>query len=381
MLATRIPATVITGFLGAGKTTLIRRLIEEADGRRLALIVNEFGDVGVDGDVLAACGSPNCAEEDIIELANGCICCTVADDFLPSIQSLLAQTPPPDHIIIETSGLALPQPLVQAFSWPDIRSRVMLDGVVTVVDGAALAAGEVVADADALEAQRQADPELDHETPVDELFHDQVAAANLLIVSKSDLISADEREAVSGRLAGMTDEHTPVIVTSGDAAPLRAIFGLGLEEEAFARSKDYHHHHHDHDHDDDDHDHDHDDHHHHDHGHDAFTSVVVALEELPDHQAFCARLETVVADHRLLRAKGILPVNGKALPLTVQAVGRRVDHWFGGEAPQNDTPQKGRLVLIGLAATDMDAAARALDGVIIARQGAAQGAAQDSGQD
>ena len=246
MLATRIPATVITGFLGAGKTTLIRRLIEEADGRRLALIVNEFGDIGVDGDVLAACGSPNCAEEDIIELANGCICCTVADDFLPSIQSLLAQTPPPDHIIIETSGLALPQPLVQAFSWPDIRSRVMLDGVVTVVDGAALAAGEVVADADALEAQRQADPELDHETPVDELFHDQVAAANLLIVSKSDLISADEREAVSGRLAGMTDEHTPVIVTSGDAAPLRAIFGLGLEEEAFARSKDYHHHH-DHD--------------------------------------------------------------------------------------------------------------------------------------
>ena len=201
MLATRIPATVITGFLGAGKTTLIRRLIEEADGRRLALIVNEFGDVGVDGDVLAACGSPNCAEEDIIELANGCICCTVADDFLPSIQSLLAQTPPPDHII-ETSGLALPQPLVQAFSWPDIRSRVMLDGVVTVVDGAALAAGEVVADADALEAQRQADPELDHETPVDELFHDQVAAANLLIVSKSDLISADEREAVSGPSPG-----------------------------------------------------------------------------------------------------------------------------------------------------------------------------------
>lgn len=363
MLANRIPATVITGFLGAGKTTLIRRLIEEADGRRLALIVNEFGDVGVDGDVLAACGSPNCAEEDIIELANGCICCTVADDFLPSMQSLLAQNPPPDHIIIETSGLALPQPLVQAFSWPDIRSRVMLDGVVTVVDGAALAAGDVVADADALEAQRQADPELDHETPVDELFHDQVAAANLLIVSKSDLIAEAEKEAVTTRLAGMTDQHTPVIVTSGDAAPLKAIFGLGLEDEAFARSQDYHHHHHH----DDDHDHDHD-HHHHDHGHDAFASVVVELPGLTDHENFCATLETVVKDYRLLRAKGILPVEGKALPLTVQAVGRRVDKWFGGEMSDKSSA-KGRLVLIGLAEADMDAAARDLNGVIVARQG------------
>ncbi|MGC6485889.1 MAG: cobalamin biosynthesis protein CobW [Candidatus Puniceispirillales bacterium] len=366
MMATRIPATVITGFLGAGKTTLIRRLIEEADGRRLALIVNEFGDVGVDGDVLAACGSPNCSEDDIIELANGCICCTVADDFLPSMQALLAQDPPPDHIIIETSGLALPQPLVQAFSWPDIRSRVMLDGVVTVVDGAALAEGAVVGDADALEAQRSADPELDHETPVDELFHDQVAAANLLVVSKSDLISDDARNRVSTRLEEMTEKSTPVIITSGDAAPLKAIFGLDLEEEAFARSKDYHHHHdHDHDHDhDDDHDDHHHHHHHHDHGHDAFTSVVVRLDRLADHEVFCRQLEDVVASHHLLRAKGILPVDGKALPLTVQAVGRRVDSWFGGEASGD-----GRLVLIGLAETDMDAAAAALDGVIIARQG------------
>ena len=149
MSTARIPATVITGFLGAGKTTLIRNIIMQANGKRLALIVNEFGDIGMDGDMLQECGADSCSAEDIIELANGCICCTVADDFLPSIQSLLAQTPPPDHIIIETSGLALPQPLVQAFSWPDIRSRVMLDGVVTVVDGAALAAGEVVADADA----------------------------------------------------------------------------------------------------------------------------------------------------------------------------------------------------------------------------------------
>lgn len=364
MVATRIPATVITGFLGAGKTTLIRRLIEESDGQRLALIVNEFGDVGVDGEVLASCGVPNCSADDIIELANGCICCTVADDFLPSMQKLLEQQPAPDHIIIETSGLALPQPLVQAFAWPDIRSRVMLDGVVTVVDGAALADGMVAADLDALEAQRQADPELDHETPVDELFHDQVAAANILVVSKGDLIGADAATRVSDQLTRMTKGNTPVMVTAGDRAPLKAIFGLGLEDEAFARSEDFHHHHHHDDdhHHEDDHDHHHHHDHDHDHGHDAFHSVVVRLPELPDQQAFLDQLAETARAHGLLRAKGFLRIAGKALPLTVQAVGARVDSYFGGNLPGDE----GRLVLIGLKETDMAAIAASLGADIVA---------------
>ena len=351
MAITRIPATVITGFLGAGKTTLIRNLITKVDGQRLALIVNEFGDVGVDGEVLSSCNAPGCSEDDIIELANGCICCTVADDFLPSIQKLLAQDPQPDHIIIETSGLALPQPLVQAFNWPDIRSRVMLDGVVTVVDGAALADGDVVADHDALEAQRKADPELDHETPVEHLFHDQVSAANLLVVSKGDLIDDAAKDRVSDQLNKLTHGETPVLMTAGQGAPLAAIFGLGLEEEAFARSKDYHHHHHhDHDHDDD-HDHDHDHHHHdHDHGHDDFISSVVSIPEIEDHEVFVARLKEQAKKHGLLRAKGFLKVKGKALPLVVQAVGARVDHYFGGTLNSED----GQLVLIGLKTLDLD---------------------------
>lgn len=351
MVAMRIPATVITGFLGAGKTTLIRRLIEQADGRRLALIVNEFGDVGVDGEVLASCGVENCSADDIIELANGCICCTVADDFLPSMQKLLEQVPAPDHIIIETSGLALPQPLVQAFAWPDIRQRVMLDGVVTVVDGAALADGMVAADLNALEAQRQADPELDHETPVDELFRDQVAAANILIVSKGDLIDGAAGERVTRRLNALTDGTTPVMITRGDTAPLKAIFGLGLEDEAFARSEhfDHHHHHHDDDHDDD-------------HGHDAFHSVVLRLPMLDDHEAFIRNLTATVAEHGLLRAKGFLAIRGKALPLTVQAVGARVDSYFGGTLKDDE----GRLVLIGLKQTDMAAIASSLGGEMIA---------------
>ena len=356
MAATRIPATVITGFLGAGKTTLIRNLIEKVDGQRLALIVNEFGDVGVDGDVLSSCNAPGCSEDDIIELANGCICCTVADDFLPSIQKLLAQDPPPDHIIIETSGLALPQPLVQAFNWPDIKSKVMLDGVVTVVDGAALADGDVVADHDALEAQRQADPELDHETPVEHLFHDQVSAANLLVVSKGDLIDQPAQEKVTAQLKDLTHDQTPVLMTSGQGAPLAAIFGLGLEDEAFARSQDYHHHHHDHDHDHDD---DHDHHHHdHDHGHDDFISRVISIPEIDDQDAFINRLKDQAKAHGLLRAKGFLKVKGKALPLVVQAVGARVDHYYGGSLDGDD----GQLVLIGLKTIDLDQLTDALQG-------------------
>lgn len=137
----KIPATVITGFLGAGKTTMIRNLLTNAGGKKIALIINEFGDLGVDGDVLKGCGAENCTEDDIIELTNGCICCTVADDFIPTMTKLLEREQRPDHIVIETSGLALPQPLVAAFNWPDIRTQVTVDGVITVVDSAAVAAG------------------------------------------------------------------------------------------------------------------------------------------------------------------------------------------------------------------------------------------------
>jgi cobalamin biosynthesis protein CobW len=255
--------------------------------------------------------------------------------------------------------------LVQAFAWPDIRQRVMLDGVVTVVDGAALADGMVAADLNALEAQRQADPELDHETPVDELFRDQVAAANILIVSKGDLIDGAAGERVTGRLNALTDGTTPVMITRGDTALLKAIFGLGLEDEAFARSEhfDHHHHHHDDDHDDD---HGHDDHghddHHDDHGHDAFHSVVLRLPMLDDHEAFIRNLTATVAEHGLLRAKGFLAIRGKALPLTVQAVGARVDSYFGGTLKDDE----GRLVLIGLKQTDMAAIASSLGGEMIA---------------
>ena len=108
----RVPCTIVTGFLGAGKTTLIRHVLAHADGRRLAVIVNEFGDVGIDGEILRGCGDEACPEDNIVELANGCLCCTVADDFVPALDTILARTPQVEHIVIETSGLALPKPLV-----------------------------------------------------------------------------------------------------------------------------------------------------------------------------------------------------------------------------------------------------------------------------
>ncbi len=370
MAPSRIPATVITGFLGAGKTTLIRNIIMQANGRRLALIVNEFGDIGMDGAMLEDCGAESCSAEDIIELANGCICCTVADDFLPSMQTLLAQTPPPDHIIIETSGLALPQPLVQAFNWPDIKSQVMLDGVVTLVDGPALAEGGVAHDLDALEAQRAADEELDHESPIDELFADQIGAANLIVLSKADLLDeaamARARSVVETRL----EATTPIIPVAGGAAPMDAILGLGMEEQAHARSAHAHHHHHH----DDDHAHDHDDdddhhHHHHEHGHDEFSSRIIALDEVGDVDAFQQTIAALASEYGILRAKGRVAVAGKALPYVVQAVGRRVDGYFA----RDRDAVAGRLVVIGMAGLDVAGIAARLGGTLIDENASSQG--------
>ena len=342
-----VSATVITGFLGAGKTTLIRKIIEQANGKRLALIVNEFGDVGIDGLMLDDCGSESCRSEDIIELANGCICCTVADDFLPSMQALLDQSPPPDHIIIETSGLALPQPLVQAFNWPDIKARCRLDGVVTLVDGPALSQGYVVADEAALEAQRRADEELDHESPIDELFEDQIGAANLILISKSDMCSADDISAVKDKLAAELDHPTPTLTINQDNVPVSAILGLHMDEADLKRASHSHHHHHHHD-DDHDHEHDHHHEHEHEHGHDEFASFIIEVGEIADGERFKQNLSELAARYQILRAKGAMPVQGKALPLIVQAVGSRVDSYYASQP----VARSGALVVIGLKGLD-----------------------------
>ena len=361
-MISKIPATIITGFLGAGKTTLIRHMLQNAQGRRIALIINEFGDLGVDGDILKGCGDETCREEDVMELSNGCICCTVADDFIPTMEKLLAREDRPDHIVIETSGLALPQPLVRAFNWPGISTQVTVDGVVTVVDGKAVTEGRFAHSVAAVDAQRQLDENLDHETPLSELFEDQIACADMIVVNKTDLLEGAEAEALVGTLRESSRSGVQVVTTSMGKLPVDVLLGQGIGAESDLDSRhELHHHHHDHS-DEHEHEHDHDnehDHdHHHDHDHDAFESFVVTLGEITDPKAFSDQVSTIIGAHDILRLKGFAAVSGKPMRLTLQAVGPRVETYF--DQPFGDTARATRLVVIGQAGLDQAAIEAAL---------------------
>ena len=356
----KIPATVITGFLGAGKTTLIRHMLANAAGRRIALIINEFGDLGVDGDILKGCGDETCSEDDIMELSNGCICCTVAEDFVPTMEALLARPDAPDHIVIETSGLALPQPLVRAFNWPEIRTRVTVDGVVTVVDGRAVEDGQFAHNLAAIDAQRQADDNLDHETPLSELFEDQIACADMIVVNKADLLD-DGGDRLATKLKADARDAVQVVKSTLGALPVDVLLGqgIGAEDDLDARHE-VHHHHHD---EDDHHDGQHEDHggdhhhHHHDHDHDDFESFVAELGEVTDVGAYLEQVADVIRAHGILRLKGFVSATGKPMRLTVQAVGPRIDSYY--DQPVGPLRQT-RLVVIGNAGLDRDAITAAL---------------------
>ena len=353
-MISKIPATIITGFLGAGKTTLIRHMLQNAQGRRIALIINEFGDLGVDGDILKGCGDETCREEDVMELSNGCICCTVADDFIPTMEKLLAREDRPDHIVIETSGLALPQPLVRAFNWPGISTQVTVDGVVTVVDGKAVTEGRFAHSVAAVDAQRQLDENLDHETPLSELFEDQIACADMIVVNKTDLLEGAEAEALVGTLRDSSRSGVQVVTTSMGKLPVDVLLGQGIGAESDLDSRhELHHHHHDHS-DEHEHEHDHD----HDHDHDAFESFVVTLGEITDPKAFSDQVSTIIGAHDILRLKGFAAVSGKPMRLTLQAVGPRVKTYF--DQPFGDTARATRLVVIGQAGLDQAAIETAL---------------------
>ncbi|AUX76732.1 MULTISPECIES: cobalamin biosynthesis protein CobW [Sinorhizobium] len=336
----KIPATVITGFLGAGKTTMIRNLLQNAEGKRIALIINEFGDLGVDGDVLKGCGAEACSEEDIIELTNGCICCTVADDFIPTMTKLLERENRPDHIVIETSGLALPQPLVAAFNWPDIRSEVTVDGVVTVVDSAAVAAGRFADDHDKVDALRVNDDNLDHESPLEELFEDQLTAADLIVLNKTDLIDAAGLKSVRDEVASRISRKPAMIEAKNGEVAAAILLGLGVgtEDEIADRKS-----HHEMEHEAGE-----------EHDHDEFDSFVVELGPIAEPAAFIDRLKAVIAEHDVLRLKGFADVPGKPMRLLIQAVGSRVDQYYDRAWAPGET-RGTRLVVIGL--HDMDEAA------------------------
>jgi cobalamin biosynthesis protein CobW len=324
----RIPTTVITGFLGAGKTTLIRHLLQNAKGRRLALIVNEFGDVGVDGELLRGCNDAACPDEDVVELANGCICCTVADDFLPTMLKLLDRPNPPEHIIIETSGLALPKPLVKAFQWPDIRTRATVDGVVALIDADAVAAGRFATDEAALAIARAADPSLDHDSPLEELFEDQLACADLVILNKADLVDGDALARIEGDLYADTRAGVKIVRADHGAVDAAVLLGLlaGAEDDLDTRPS----------HHDSDPDHDHDD----------FDSFVVTGGEIEDAAPVVAAMPRLIAEHDILRIKGFVAVAGRSARLVIQGVGPRIQQHFD-RAWRADEPRVSQLVVIG----------------------------------
>lgn len=323
---TKVPVTVVTGFLGSGKTTLIRHLMQNAGGRRLAVLVNEFGTVGVDGEILRSCADENCPEENIVELANGCICCTVADEFIPTMEALMALPQRPDHILIETSGLALPKPLLKAFDWPAIRSSITVDGVIALADAEAVAAGRFAPDLSAVEAQRAADDSLDHETPLSEVFEDQISCADLILLTKADLVGEDGIAAARAVIEAEAPRRLPILAVTDGAIDPSVILGLNAAAEDDLAQRPSHHDGLD------------------DHEHDDFDTIVVDLPEIADQGVLVTAIETLARELNILRVKGYVAIVGKPMRLLVQAVGARVRCQF--DRPWDGAPRRSHLVVI-----------------------------------
>ena len=336
--AAKIPCTIITGFLGAGKTTLVRHLLENPGQRRLAVLVNEFGDTGFDSAFIEGCGIKGCTADDIVELPNGCLCCTVADDFVPALEKLMGRSSPPDHILIETSGLALPKPLITAFNWPAIRTRVTVDGVIALVDGPAVAAGEFAA-----AGQAAMLVEAEHDNPVAEVFEDQILAADIILINKTDLMTAADREKVKNLIVQQTSSEIKQIEISYGQINPDVLLGLAaMAEEDLTNRRSLH---------DDAGEHDHDD----------FESLSLPLAEVKDPAILARQVAEVAALTGVLRVKGFASVDGRPVRLVVQGVGRRVNHHFDRPWLPGETRQ-GVLVVIGLTGLDRTAMARILAG-------------------
>ena len=341
MQLNKIPVTVVTGFLGSGKTTLLSNILKQSGNKRIAVIVNEFGELDIDADLLRSCPL-DCEDEStaavdrgngIYELANGCICCTVEEEFLPVMKELVARRDDIDHILIETSGLALPKPLVQAFNWPEIKQYCTVDSVITVIDGPAVAAGRFADDADKVQAQRLADENLNHDPSLQELLDDQLSAADLIVVSKNDLIAPSQRQQVEAVIEAKVPAAVKTIYIQDGKVDLDVIIGIeAAAEEQIEQIHNHHDHHHAHG-------------AHHDHAHDHFDSFVLKFAEV-DGEQLQQILQQLLIEHNIYRAKGFAAIPNKPMRQVIQAVGERIDVHFD-RMWQVEEPRLTQLVVIG----------------------------------
>lgn len=325
----KIPVTIITGFLGSGKTTLIRNLIRNANGRRLAVIVNEFGEMGIDGEILKSCCSN---EDDILELSNGCLCCTVQEEFLPLMIKLMERKDSIDHIIIETSGLALPKPLLHAFNWPELKPQITVDAVVTVVDAVGQATGEIC-DRERIQAQRLADDSLDHETPIEELFEDQLSCADLVVITKKDLLDDARFEEVRSIIVNKIRPDVKMVEASNGNLAAEILLGINAQAENDLESRHSHH--------EEDHangmEHIHDDH---------IDSVVVDIHTPHTPENLIIALKSLIEEHEIYRIKGFINIENKPMRMVLQGVSNRFEHYFDRKWKEGET-RRTSLVIIG----------------------------------
>ena len=321
----KIPVTILTGFLGAGKTTLIRNLILKNKSKKLAVIINEFGDLGVDGEIVKQCSDETCPEENILELANGCICCTVADDFIPTMKSLLEGQYLPEHILIETSGLALPKPLLKAFEWPEIRSRLTVDSVLAVVDAEAVVNGIFAPQMSTELEEKQNQTYVEHETPLSEVFEDQINCSDVVLLTKPDLVEniSDARNIIIKEM----ERNVPILEVQNGDIGADVILGVNAAAETDLDNRRSHHDGFD------------------DHEHDDFDTFSISLPKILDIEKFKIVLETLIRKNDILRIKGFLRVESKPLNLLVQGVGKRLSvNFTDTKIPVENT---GNLVFIG----------------------------------
>lgn len=350
----KIPATIVTGFLGSGKTTLLSNIIKQANGKRIAVIVNEFGELDIDADLLRSCpldcedgneteasttanGIP---EDGIYELANGCICCTVEEEFLPVMKQLVERRGDIDHILIETSGLALPKPLVQAFNWPEIKQHCTVDSVITVVDGPAIADGRIAHDPQQVEAQRNADESLDHDPSLQELLEDQLSSADMVIISKSDRLDAAQMDSIKQQVSARVKPQVKMLEVSNGQIQSDLIMGLEFASEDGIEAVHTHHDHH----------HDHEEDHH--HAHDHFNSVSITIGEV-DSDKLVAIVDGLIAVNTIYRVKGFLALPGKPMRQVLQGVGERLERYFD-RAWGSDETRHSKIVLIGKELVEAD---------------------------